>query len=74
MIMAEVLNCRGMKCPQPVLKLAIKANSIPAGTVVEVHADCPTFPKDVEKWCKDSGKVLVSCLDKGGFNVATIQF
>ncbi|MDD5676332.1 MAG: sulfurtransferase TusA family protein [Chitinivibrionales bacterium] len=71
--MAEVLNCRGLKCPQPVLKAAIKANTLPAGTVLEVHADCPTFPNDITKWCSDTGKVLVSIVDKGGFNVATVQ-
>jgi TusA-related sulfurtransferase len=71
--MAEVLNFRGLKCPQPVLKTAIKANTLPAGTVLEVHADCPSFPDDVKKWCDDTGKVLVSIVDKGGFNAATIQ-
>ena len=71
--MAEVLNCRGMKCPQPVLKAAIKAAILPAGTVLEVHADCPTFADDVTKWCSDNGKVLVSIVDQGGYNVATLQ-
>jgi TusA-related sulfurtransferase len=72
--MAEILNCIGMKCPQPVLKTAIKANSIAEGAVLEVHADCSSFPDDIQKWCQDTGKVLVSLVDKGGFNVATIQF
>jgi tRNA 2-thiouridine synthesizing protein A len=71
--MAEILNCKGMKCPQPVLKTAIKANILPAGTVLEVQADCPSFHDDVVKWCNDSGKVLVSFVDKGGYNAATIQ-
>ena len=71
--MAEILNCRGMKCPQPVLKTAIKANTLPAGTVLEVQADCPSFPDDVKKWCNDTGKVLISLVDKGGYQAATIQ-
>jgi tRNA 2-thiouridine synthesizing protein A len=71
--MAEVLNCKGMKCPQPVLKTAIKANTLPAGTVLEVHADCPTFSDDITKWCGDTGKVLVSIVDADGGKVATIQ-
>ena len=71
--MAEVLNCKGMKCPQPVLKTAIKANTLPAGTTLEVHADCPSFSDDIRKWCTDTGKVLVSIVDQGGCNVATIQ-
>jgi tRNA 2-thiouridine synthesizing protein A len=72
--MTEVLDCRGLKCPQPVLKVAIKAKTIASGTSLEVHADCPSFPKDIEKWCTDMGKVLVSVVDRGGFSVATIQF
>jgi tRNA 2-thiouridine synthesizing protein A len=72
--MTEVLDCKGLKCPQPVLKVAIKAKSLAPGTTLEVHADCPSFPKDIEKWCTDMGKVLVSVVDRGGFNVATIQF
>lgn len=72
--MAEVLNCRGMKCPQPVLKVAIRAASIPAGTTLEVHADCPTFADDITKWCMDSGKVLVGVVDQGTHRVATVQF
>jgi tRNA 2-thiouridine synthesizing protein A len=71
--MAEVLDCRGMKCPQPVMKAAIKANSMPAGSTLEVRADCPSFPADVTKWCADTGKVLVSIVDQGGYKAATIQ-
>jgi tRNA 2-thiouridine synthesizing protein A len=72
--MAEVLNCKGMKCPQPVLKTAIKSNSMAPGSTLEVHADCSSFPDDVTKWCADSGKVLVSIVDNGTYKVATIQF
>jgi len=45
-----------------------------AGSTLEVHADCPTFAGDIKKWCDDSGKVLVSCVDHGTYKVATIQF
>ncbi len=72
--MAEILDCKGMKCPKPVLKVAIKANSLPAGTTLEVHADCSSFSEDIKNWCQDSGKVLISCVDQGAFSVATIQF
>ncbi len=71
--MAEVLDCRGLKCPQPVLKVAIKANTLPGGTTLEVQADCSSFPSDIEKWCQDSGHVLVSCVDHGSYRVATVQ-
>ncbi len=72
--MTEVLNCKGMRCPQPVLKVGIKSNTMPRGSVLEVHADCSTFPDDIRKWCQNTGKVLVSCVDRAGVHVATIQF
>ena len=71
--MAETLDARGLKCPQPVLKVAIKANTIPAGTTLEVLADCPSFPDDIKKWCEDSGKVLVNLVDQGSYKLATVQ-
>ena len=73
--MSEVLDCRGLKCPQPVLKIAIKARSLATGSTLEVQADCESFQHDVEKWCRDNGKVLVSVVERaGGIRVATIQF
>ena len=71
--MAEVLDCKGLKCPQPVLKTAIKVKSMPSGSALEVLADCTSFPDDITKWCQKTGKVLVSIVDKGGFQSATIQ-
>lgn len=72
--MSEILDCKGMKCPQPVLKVSIKSNTIEPGTTLEVQADCDTFQDDIKKWCENSGKVLISCIDKGDHMVATIQF
>ncbi len=51
----------------------IKARTIPAGTTLEAHADCPSFAEEVRKWCDDTGKVLISIVDCGAFNVATVQ-
>jgi TusA-related sulfurtransferase len=72
--MPEILDCKGLRCPQPILKVALKARAIPPGSSLEVHADCEGFPDDIKKWCEDNGRVLVSCVDQGGFLSATIQF
>ena len=42
---------------------------------MEVLADCPSFPNDVEKWCTQQGKVLLVMSDEGdGKHKAQIQF
>jgi tRNA 2-thiouridine synthesizing protein A len=71
----QVLDCYGMKCPQPVLKMAIVSRKIAAGTILEVLADCPQFPGDIKKWCDKQGKALLSCNDTGGGKFkAQVQF
>jgi tRNA 2-thiouridine synthesizing protein A len=56
----EVLDTAGMKCPQPILKIAVKAPDMQPGDILEVLGDCPTFEKDVRKWCERLNKVLLS--------------
>ena len=61
----EKLDMIGVKCPQPVLKIAVKAPEMKSGDILEVLGDCPTFEKDVRAWCKRLGKVLLSVMDEG---------
>lgn len=71
----QTLDALGLKCPQPVLKVAAKAKEIPTGDILEVMADCPSFPKDIEAWCNRMGKTLLVCADEGGGKFkAQIQF
>ena len=40
----EVLDCRGMRCPLPVIRLAQRLPQVPVGTVVRVLADDESAP------------------------------
>ena len=69
------LNLYGLKCPQVILHVAAKAREIPVGETLEVLADCPSFPKDIEAWCQKTGRTVLSCMDEGGGKFrAQIQF
>ena len=61
----EILDTLGLKCPQPVLKLAVRAPDMESGSILEVLGDCPTFEKDVRTWCDRLGKVFLSVKDEG---------
>jgi tRNA 2-thiouridine synthesizing protein A len=61
----EVLDTLGVKCPQPVLKIAVKAPSMKPGDILEVLGDCPTFERDIRAWCQRLGKVMLSVKDEG---------
>ena len=72
--MMETIDATGLACPQPVLKLAAKAPQMSSGDMLEVKADCSTFPDDVKHWCEKAGKVLISCTTSGGVHTAQVQF
>ena len=70
----QKLDARGLKCPQPTLKITVLAVKIKAGDVLEVTADCPTFEKDLRDWCRRAKKTLLWLRDEGGVHTCQIQF
>jgi tRNA 2-thiouridine synthesizing protein A len=62
----HVLDTLGLKCPQPVLKIAVRTPDMKPGDILEVLGDCPTFEKDVRTWCERLGKVFLSIKDERG--------
>ena len=68
----QILDTLGLKCPQPVLKIAMKAPQVGQGNILEVLADCPTFEHDVRAWCERLGKTLISVQDGAEYR-KTIQ-
>jgi len=70
----QKIDCSGMRCPQPVLKLAVETAETPAGTVVEITGDCPTFEKDVRTYCERRRKTLLAVRAEGAKIVVLIQY
>ncbi|HIJ80318.1 MAG TPA: sulfurtransferase TusA family protein [Desulfuromonadales bacterium] len=68
------LDARGLKCPQPTLKITVMAVRMKAGDTLEVLADCPTFEKDVRDWCSRARKTLLWIREEGTAKKALIQF
>lgn len=46
------LDCRGQRCPRPILELARALPSLPVGAVVAVAAEDPAARTDVAAWCR----------------------
>ena len=61
---SQILDTLGQKCPQPILKLAVKAPDMSPGQILEIWGDCPTFEKDVRAWCRRLGKPILSVKEK----------
>lgn len=46
------LNCTGLACPIPIIKLNALVKLVDIGEIIEISADDPTFESDVKVWCK----------------------
>ena len=56
---AEVLDCRGQRCPLPVIALARRLPELPVGAVLRVLADDPAAAVDIPAWCRMRGQEWV---------------
>jgi len=71
----QTLDALGLKCPQPILKVATMAPQLNPGDILEVIADCESFPKDIKAWAERTGKTLLFCnTDAEGKHSAQLQF
>jgi TusA-related sulfurtransferase len=61
----EILDTKGLKCPEPLLKIAVKSVDMNEGDILEVIGDCPTFANDVKIWCKRLHKTLLFTKNNG---------
>ena len=50
-----VLDCRGMRCPLPVIELARRIGEVAVGGIIAVVADDPAASTDVPAWCRLRG-------------------
>jgi tRNA 2-thiouridine synthesizing protein A len=55
----EVLDCRGQRCPLPVIALAKRLPELPTGAVLRVLADDPAADNDIRAWCRLRGQQFV---------------
>jgi TusA-related sulfurtransferase len=53
---ALLLDCRGKRCPLPVIELAARMGAVGVGEVIAVLADDPAARLDVPAWCRMRGQ------------------
>jgi len=46
------LDCRGMKCPRPIIELARHLDDVEVGQVIAVVSDDVAAATDVPAWCR----------------------
>lgn len=62
----EVLDCRGQRCPLPVIALARRLPQLPVGAVIRVRADDPAAGNDIPAWCRMRGQAYLGSMTVEG--------
>ncbi len=62
---AQVLDCKGLSCPLPVIKTAQAIKGIEVGQVLELLATDPGVEPDMKAWTARTGHELLAIEREG---------
>ena len=68
-----VLDCLGLKCPLPIIRLAQRIGDVPVGGVVRLLADDPAAANDVQAWCRMKVQEYLGSPQKDVFEVRRLS-
>jgi tRNA 2-thiouridine synthesizing protein A len=69
---ARLLDCRGQRCPLPVIALARRLPELALGEVLRVLADDPAAAVDIPAWCRLRGQEYVGPAGRHGYDVRRV--
>lgn len=67
------LDCCGMQCPGPIMKVYETMQTLKQGDALEVSASDPGFVRDIDAWCRRTGNTLLSSGHQGSDFVAKVR-
>ncbi|MEA4927980.1 MAG: DsrE/DsrF/DrsH-like family protein, partial [Candidatus Limiplasma sp.] len=67
------LDCSGMQCPGPIMKVFQTMQTMRPGEVMEVSASDPGFARDIGAWCRRTGNTLLSNERQGDDYIALVR-
>ncbi|GMT42606.1 MAG: transcriptional regulator [bacterium] len=73
MQVTKVLDCKGLSCPEPILKIKKTMGEVNAGDVVEMQATDPGSVMDMSSWAKRTGNKIVEQKQNGDVYVFYVE-
>ncbi|MHB9023521.1 MAG: sulfurtransferase TusA family protein [Armatimonadota bacterium] len=67
------INCRGLQCPGPIMKLFTQMKTLESGDLVTIEVTDIGFKKDIEAWCRKTKNDLVSLQEADGVITAQVR-
>ncbi len=69
----NLLDCRNMNCPMPIIKISTRFKSMNVGDTLIVKATDPAFKQDINAWVRKTENELVSFQDDGYEKTAVLK-
>jgi tRNA 2-thiouridine synthesizing protein A len=67
------LDVRGECCPYPLILTKKRVESLKSGQILEITADDPVAPQNIDSWVKKSGNKLLSVRKEGNLFIILVQ-
>lgn len=61
----RTLDCRGLLCPMPIIRIAQAIREIQIGQILEMLAGDPGSKADMEAWARQTGHEILKIRQKG---------
>ncbi|MBI4666860.1 MAG: sulfurtransferase TusA family protein [Nitrospinae bacterium] len=62
----KTIDCKGLSCPEPILKTKMAINELSSGQVLKMIATDPGSVNDMSAWSKRTGNPIVGSQESGG--------
>jgi tRNA 2-thiouridine synthesizing protein A len=67
------LDCRGQRCPLPVIALAKQIRNVGIGETIRVLADDPAAANDIPAWCRMKDQEYLGSPEPHAYDVRKIN-
>ncbi|MCK5839850.1 MAG: sulfurtransferase TusA family protein [Bacteroidales bacterium] len=62
----QTVDCKGLSCPMPMLKVAKAMKGLQSGQVLEMIGTDPGTKSDLPRWCNKTGNTLLETSELAG--------
>lgn len=69
----KILDCSGLQCPGPIMKVSEAIGNMNEDDLLEVSATDMGFSKDIQSWCKRTGNTYIKTERHDKENIVTIK-
>ncbi len=72
-LVVKTLDCCGLQCPGPIMKVNATMNTMQQGEILKISATDMGFAADIKSWCQRTGNTFIEKEKTGKEVIVTIQ-